>query len=205
MKHFYQFFLFLMIISSVACSNKVSYEELNFKSDIAQFKGEPYTGNFFETYPNGSTKQEGEFKDGVPVGKLIRYHENKQIQSEEIFVVKVSKKGKTRSYLDGVSKEYYENGKPKSIQTYKMGDKDGLHEFFNDNGFKYSSINYRFDKKHGSFVEYYDDGKEGKLKNKGSYNMGEADGEFLQYNENGKLYRKALYKNGTMISEEHYD
>jgi antitoxin component YwqK of YwqJK toxin-antitoxin module len=195
MKNFYSVCFFLFVTFLVSCGNKVSYEELDFKSDIAQYKGKPYTGSFFQSFPNGDIKWEGQFKDGLKVGKFTRYFDNKQILQEDSYIIKVYV-DKPFSLQDGVQKQFHENGKPSYIFNYKEGDKEGLQESFNSNGFKYKIENYKDGKLEGEKIEYQYEGLEGVLKFKCNYQKGKPDGEMLQYWNDGTLWRKVFFKNG---------
>lgn len=195
MKNFYSFCFYLFVTFLVSCGSKVSYEELNFKSDIAQYKGKPYTGSFFKSFPNGDIQLEGQYKDGLKVGKFTRYFKNKQILQEDNYIIKVYSV-KPFSLKDGVQKQFYENGKPSYILNYKEGDKEGVQEFFNENGYKYLTENYKNDKLDGEKIEYQSKGLEGVLKFKCNYKKGKCDGEMLQYWDDGTLSRKVFFKDG---------
>jgi uncharacterized protein len=195
MKKKYSFIIFSFLISLIACNSKVSFEELDFKSDIAQYKGKPYTGSFFQSFPNGDIKWEGQFKDGLKVGKFTRYLDSKQVFQEKSYIIKVYV-DKPFSLEDGIQKEFHENGKPSYIVNYKEGDREGLHEFFNKNGFKWMTENYKNDKLEGEKIQYQIEGLEGVLKFKCNYKNGKPDGEMLQYWNDGTLSRKVFFKDG---------
>jgi antitoxin component YwqK of YwqJK toxin-antitoxin module len=187
----------------VSCGNKISYDELTFKSRIAQYNGKPYTGSFFESFPNGDIEREGQFKDGLKVGKFTRYHENKKIREEDNYIIK-DFAGETISVNHGVSKRLSENGIPEYIFNYNNGYKEGLQESFNSIGFKYLIENYKLGKLEGEKIEYQYGGPSGVLKFKCSYKSGKPDGEMIQYHSNGVVWRKAFFKEGKQEGVEEY-
>jgi len=76
--------------------------------------------------------------------------------------------------LDGLIKEYYENGQIKSEMYYKSGNLDG------------------------PATEYYENGQ---VYIQESYKDGELDGESFNFNEDGSLRSKAVYKNGELVGD----
>ena len=52
---------------------------------------------------------------------------------------------------------------------------------------------FRDGKKHGSWVDYYDNGQ---LFEKGTFKNGDFDGSWVWYWSNGQLFKKGTYKNG---------
>ena len=206
MKNFYIGWFFLFPTSLISCDNKVSVDELTLKKgDIVQYKGKPYTGSVFESFPNGDIRKEGQYRDGLKVGKFVEYYENKQIREEKNYIINSNSEGILRSYPDGEFKSFFENGNLLSIQRYISGKQDGLQEYFNQNGYKCRILNYKDGLLEGEQLSYQCNGPEGVLEEKSFYKSGKKEGEYLQY-RNGILRIKRFFNEGNLIGvEEIYD
>ena len=196
MKNLYNVFFILFVTSLISCGNKVSVDELTIRGGIVQYKGKPYNGSAFESYPNGDIKSEGRFADGIKVGRIVEYYENKQISSEEYYIIDKNSKGIPTSYADGEHKYFYETGKLRYVERYRRGLQDGLEEHFSETGFKFTSTNYKDGQKEGMDIQYQYEGLEGVLKFKCNYRYGKPDGEMLSYFNDGTLSDKSFFING---------
>jgi antitoxin component YwqK of YwqJK toxin-antitoxin module len=86
--------------------------------------------------------------------------------------------------INGKNKEYYENGKLKIDSNYKDGKIDGEYKLYYENGKLEMDSNYKDGKINGKNKEYYENGK---LKIDSNYKDGKIDGEYKLYYENGNL------------------
>lgn len=96
-------------------------------------------------------------------------------------------------------KEYYDNGKIKSITMYRKDafccrfsvEKDEL-TFFKHNKDLY---------KEGPYISFYENGK---LREKGSYKLGEKNGVWTNWYEKGQKMSEELYKSGLLFKSKNW-
>ena len=94
---------------------------------------------------------------------------------------------------DGIIKEYYENGRVKTIRTYKQGVPEGISQFYYDNGDPMFTHNYSNGNKDGLSRWYY---RNGMVKYEYEYKGGLLDGMIYKYYQSGKLAAAWTYRNG---------
>jgi len=94
-----------------------------------------------------------------------------------------------------VQKEYYPNGKLKSVLNYKKGQLQGIALYYYENGILKERVNYRKGKRERTGTTYYESGK---LKEEISYVNGKREAVKL-YNENGELVSESIYKDGKLV------
>jgi len=82
-----------------------------------------------------------------------------------------------------VKKEYYPDGKLKSVLNYKKGQLEGIALYYYQNGQLKERVNYRRGKRERTGTTYYESGK---LKEEINYVDGKRKSVKL-YNENGEL------------------
>jgi len=82
-----------------------------------------------------------------------------------------------------VEKEYYPNGKLKSVLNYKKGQLEGIALYYHENGNLKERVNYRKGKRERTGTTYYESGK---LKEEITYEDGEPV-LVKAFDENGKL------------------
>ncbi|MCK5256606.1 MAG: toxin-antitoxin system YwqK family antitoxin, partial [Deltaproteobacteria bacterium] len=97
-----------------------------------------------------------------------------------------------------VKKEYYPDGKLKSVHNYKKGELEGIAIFYHPNGSLKERANYRKGKRERITTTYYESGK---LKGEISYVNGKREGITKLYNENGEIVSESFYKDDKLISE----
>ncbi len=102
---------------------------------------------------------------------------------------------------DSIWKSYYlKNTFPSQIAQYKLGKLHGLKEYFNDyTGAKVKEELYVNGLLHGIVKEWYTNGK---LSTIGKYNFGKKDSLFVNYNEDGNIYKETNYRNDTLHGME---
>jgi len=130
------------------------------------------------------------YKGTIYNGKYIRYWDDGTLS-------KVMEKG---SYLDdkreGVWEWYYENGQLNRKGSYIYGKMDGFWEEYYENGQLNWKGSYKNEKPvDGIYTEYHQNGQ---LKCKGSYLNGKRDDVWEFYYENGKLEEKGSFLNGNL-------
>jgi len=85
-----------------------------------------------------------------------------------------------------VEKEYYTNGKLKSVLNYKKGQLEGIALYYHENGNLKERVNYRKGKRERTGTTYYESGK---LKEEITYEDGEP------------VLVKVFDENGDLLSE----
>jgi antitoxin component YwqK of YwqJK toxin-antitoxin module len=89
-----------------------------------------------------------------------------------------------------VKKEYYPDGKLKSVLNYKKGKLEGIALYYYQNGQLKERVNYRKGKRERTGTTYYESGK---LKEEITYVDGKRESIKL-YDENGKLISESTDK-----------
>jgi len=143
-------------------------------------------------YENGNPKFIGFFKDGKPVGELIRYYEDGTVKARMIYhanddTVKVSffyqnnklwaegiyvnmEKEGTWSYYS------YYSGKLVIKEKYLRGLKSGISSKFYESGALTEELEYKNDMKNGLWNQYYENGA---ARLKGNYELNLRTGSYL--------------------------
>ena len=145
------------------------------------------------------------YKNGKPIGEHKQYYENGKPKSSIIY----NDKGKSSSHNEfdengvlkvsmieidekkTVFKEYFSNGKLKSVENQTYNKKDGEWITYYDNGQLRQKLIYQKNKLIEN-VACFD--RNGKKINNGNFANGNGLVKF--YNEHGKMYKEAIYKNG---------
>jgi antitoxin component YwqK of YwqJK toxin-antitoxin module len=167
-------------------------------------------------YPDGKSIQyEGQFKDDRPFGKFnyyspegkinativhlsaekskaVFYHDNGAVMSEGIFINKLK---------DSLWYTYTKQNELSTIEPYKKnkldgvklvfyleGQQDGKPKILRKESYKDSSLN-------GIYEAFYTNGK---LKQKGAYDMGAPSGSWEDYSLKGTVIKRFAYKNGVL-------
>lgn len=138
-------------------------------------------------------KSEGMLIDGERDGTWKFYYSNGDVSSTELY-----KKGK----LEGVSKNFSENGKESGKYTYAAGERNGLEVLFHENGKIKSEGNYIEGNKWGVWNEYEPSGN---ISNSYFYHNDQKSDWAYEYLSNGKVYKKFKYLKGTLIEIHHCD
>ena len=97
-----------------------------------------------------------------------------------------------------VEKEYYPNGKLKSVLNYKKGQLEGIALYYYENGTLKERVNYRKGKRERTGTTYYESGK---LKEEITYVNGMRENVKL-YSEDGNLISESLYKDDKLVEEK---
>lgn len=94
---------------------------------------------------------------------------------------------------DGTIKEYYENGRIKTIRNYKQGVPEGTSQDFYDTGNPMFTHNYTKGRKDGLSRWYY---RNGMVKYEYEYKDGILEGMIYKYYQSGKMAAAWTYRNG---------
>lgn len=111
---------------------------------------------------------------------------------------------KDMSLVNGIVKDYFENGWLSYEGKYKDGKKVGIHKYWYDQ-YKVGDLASESVFKDGELISekvYYDDNQ---LWTEGTYKDGKEDGIHKgYYYKSGKLEYEQIWKNGKLISEKKY-
>jgi antitoxin component YwqK of YwqJK toxin-antitoxin module len=134
----------------------------------------------------GKKEVEQYFNMGKKEGRFISFQNNDKNDTLRLETYKYDK-------LDGIKKEFSENGKVKRIVYYKEGLPDGSHKQFNEEGKVIVDINFKEGKNHGNWTYYFDDGKVANIQN---WNKGIKNGEFKTMDDKGLILKQEFFKKG---------
>jgi len=103
---------------------------------------------------------------------------------------------KTNNNINGIVKDYYEDGKLKFEIHYKGGRFEGISKYYYENGKLISEAKFKNGKLEGISVIYYESGA---LNSEINYKNGEMEGSSKFYLENGKICSEVWFKNNHPI------
>ncbi|MDX1348738.1 MAG: hypothetical protein R3279_00750 [Putridiphycobacter sp.] len=192
----------------------VMYDSLERVSQELFYINDTLQNNILSYYPNGQIKSIESVKNGVKDGDSYVYNTEGDIVEEAYFEKgQLTKKQLINQYDEaglktGFWRTFYPNGTLKTEANYEAGKLNGLYKQYN----KYGSlevINYmQLDSISSNsrdivmielYREYYPGGVVEKVV--GGLTNGKKNGQYREYDENGKLINGFLYSNDTIIAE----
>jgi antitoxin component YwqK of YwqJK toxin-antitoxin module len=170
---------------------QIKIEDLEKVGELWTKKGDskPYTGDFKETFDNGTIKGTGSFVNGKLEGLRIQYYPNGKKETEKEY------KG---SYPHGKAKEFYENGTLEKEGEFINNKEHGTWTLYHANGQQKAILNFEDGVQNGPYFEY---DEQGNLTKQYYFKKGKAEysDAFMQLaNEAVKLSKQ--YKNQEAIS-----
>lgn len=152
-------------------------------------------GTWSKTFPNSRIYQyKGQFKDNKPVGTFTYYYITNTVKA-------VIKHGANAARSEAIF--YHENGKLMSYGIYRNLKKDSTWLNFTEIGKLLSTENYSNDLLNGKKTTYFTnnnpDDKRQRILSVANYTMGQFNGEYLEYYENGAISEKGTYAMGKKI------
>jgi antitoxin component YwqK of YwqJK toxin-antitoxin module len=142
------------------------------------------TGPWKVDYPNGTTRYEGHFLEGRPVGKMVRYYENGAVQARMEYDSTVD-----RSYTE----LYYENGKKAAEGWYVGREKDSVWTYYSEfDGSVRIREPYREGELQGTVKNYYPSGE---VSEEIQWEQNRKEGPWKQYYVDGSLRLESHYEN----------
>ena len=156
---------------------KVKDEDIE-KNDIRKFYTSKKLGkNIYNSVISETYYESGKLKSRITgtgnKAKLEGYYENGNLITEANLVNE--KMGElTKTYPEGIVKDYYSNGALKSKIEFKKGFGNGIYETYYENG---------------------------KLFEKTTMKNGKPDGKYEVYGPDGKLEESVFYKNGEVVNK----
>ncbi len=161
-----------------------------------------------KAYPDGKLVYKGFFKDDKPVGPMVRYYESGAVKAILNYDAKSEYAHARLLYEDGklaAQGVYYNSLKDSTwsyysyydrtltaTESYQKGMRQGRMTNFYSNGNVSEVLNWKNDKKHGVWEQYFPGGK---LKMMGYYTDDKLEDDFLVNYDNGNPYLKGYYVN----------
>lgn len=172
-------------------------------------------GYWEQRYPNGNIRYKGVFRDGKPVGELLRYYTDGNKMAVMNFDETGTKAEAELFYENGftAAKGNYVNEQRDSIwhfysqydegllmarENYRTGDKHGVSVIYFPNGEISQKLTYRNDLRHGEWKQFY---MGGTLKLEGHYENGSREGDFAMYTPEGRTEVEGYYEDNLMHGE----
>lgn len=156
-------------------------------------------------YDDGTLKEEGTFTHGLKNGYFKQYDRKGNLLSVSKYVNgEKEQKVEELSKLD-VKTDYWPNGKPKIIASYKNGVPEGVRREYNQEGKVEKSYIFHNGRiiaegvftesgeHQGLWKEYYEDHS---LKSEGNYKNDKKTGSWKYYYPNGRLQETGIYEKG---------
>jgi len=216
--------MFLMV--SVLYSQEITLEQLKIVDGTAWLGEKTYSGKCEGMHPNGKLMYSGKFKSGLKTGLWTEWDADGMKTAEELWkngkregqatyyyphgsykeqgLYKddwkqgvwtewdpLGKDIKQRNYI--LKTENYPSGTIQNQGLLKDGNKHGTWTSYTEDGFKKQEVNYNEGKIEGLLV-YYDE--KARKKKSETYLNDMLQGEYLEFNDEGKISIKGYYTKG---------
>jgi antitoxin component YwqK of YwqJK toxin-antitoxin module len=186
---------------------RLTYYRKGFITDIERINNIDHSGMrqgiwkfFYED--TGTLWLDGEFKNDLKHGYFKEFSKDGSLLSTSKYIDGILQENVAELAKLDIKTEYYQNGKPKVIASFKNGVPEGVRReyskdgkivagyFFSDGIVVGEGIIDESGSKDGPWKEYYTNGT---LKSEGLYNKGKRTGEWKFYHSNGKLEQTGNY------------
>ncbi|MCB0807453.1 MAG: toxin-antitoxin system YwqK family antitoxin [Bacteroidales bacterium] len=157
-------------------------------------------------YDNRQVKLEGEFKNDLKHGYFKEYSKDGSLLSTSKYIDGVLQEDVAELAKLDIKREYYPNGKVKTVASYKDETPEGIRREYSPEGDVVAGYIFKNGTmigegiindegiKDGPWKEYYPNGA---IKSEGTYNNGNRTGQWKFYHPNGQLEQIGSYnKNG---------
>lgn len=151
-------------------------------------------GPYKSYYESGNAETEGRYVKGLQDGTW--YYSYKTGKPEVTMVYRMGKEVKRR-YENGIFKEYYDSGIPKSEYSYENGLKDGSFTDWYDKGQYVQVPGTKEDQENG--IVYREKLEGTQIKVHGDYLDDKLEGEVIYYRENGSVEKIEEWTDGVLI------
>jgi len=175
---------------------KGRWKKMKTKLEGYTFSSNAKEGKWRYYFMDGDLHKEGTFKKDKEEGEWIEYFENGLV---------FQKKNFKEGYEDGIRETYNELGELLEKKIYKVGVfyEKTLRTEYNEKGIKISEHQLNSKKEfNGKYTGWYPNGV---VRSTGFYTNGKESGEWLEYDELGKLYLKMSFpKPGEILITRFY-
>jgi len=146
------------------------------------------TGEFRDSYADGSKRFIGNYKNGEADGSFTWYFPNGKVRTKGQYV---------NGEKNGEWLNYYESGKLKYKYTYNYGDLEGKYFNYYEDGTVEIEANYKYGEKEGAYTRYFWNGKK---RIESFYKNDELNGECKYYVPTGDLAIIRTYIEDILVS-----
>lgn len=173
-------------------------------------------GEWAKKYPNGRYSYVATFKDGRPVGKVNRYYPNGHFSAVITYDANSDtcrietfheKGGKTECkgvYVgqkrEGVWNFYMQDGTLLETSVYSKGKLHGQQALYYEDGNLLSITTWVDSLREGPYVQYFPSG--GKMA-EGTYHVDELNGDYKTWGSDGKVVSEGRYESGVKVGKWH--
>lgn len=155
-------------------------------------------------YDDGKVKLEGIYRDDKRNGYFKEYDDKGMLIDVAKYVNDERQEEAPELVKLDVKTDYYPNGKPKTVASYKGDTPEGIRREYDTTGKVIASFTFSKGKmiaegiiddegvKDGPWKEFYE---EGQLRAEGMYSLGKRIGRWRFYHENGSVEQEGTYNN----------
>jgi antitoxin component YwqK of YwqJK toxin-antitoxin module len=207
---------FLLIISSLLLSAGISAQSTDTLWNQTDALGQRQ-GHWKKLNPDGNLIYKGFFKDGKPVGKMVRFYENGKRRAELVYFegtditrakifYRTGSLAATGKYVnmvkDSVWRYYsYYSDDLMYTETYESGLKHGESRKFYPGGQIAEIMSWQLDIKHGPWKQFFEDSTTRLVS---WHDSNQLHGKYQVYNRNRILIMDGEYEHGKMDKTWHF-
>lgn len=185
---------------------KLVYYKKGYTTDIEHInridKANMKQGKWKYFYPGGNISLEGEFKNDLKHGYFKEFSENGDLISTSKYIDGILQEEVAELAKLDIKTEYYPNGRPKIVASYKDDVPEGVRREYSPDGkivagyvFKSGNlsgegITDEAGTRDGAWKEYYPNGA---VRSEGVYNKGKRVGEWKFFHPNGQIEQTGSY------------
>lgn len=174
-------------------NNLFTIKDYYANTNVKQFEANSHTkkepfefeGKVIWYYENGNKKFEGNYTQNIKNGVFTNYYSNGAVMNKQEFKNDVQ---------EGVFQQYFPWGDVKLNASIRDGKPEGLYESYDFRGF----TKEKYTLKNGLLSGNYETYRKGIIQYKGSALAGKADGQCYVFNDNGKLRKSFIVKDGKL-------
>ncbi len=182
--------LFLMFLTcSILVGQEVDIDNLTVKSGRYFQRSKPYSGSVYDKYFLGGVSLSGKMENGFRIGIWETFFSNGKVEIESTY--------KNNQVV--LEREFYKNGKTKSVSRFQDGSFHGSFKSFYENGMKKTVGSYSKGRWIGEYVMYNKSGKKMFVTN--YLEGGVTHGYQITFHGNGNPMTKTYYQNGNKSGE----
>lgn len=170
----------------------IGHEDINEKVGVTNYVDGYITGIVSRYHKNsmGSFLVEINYKYSLPCGEILYYNEKGVLEGSTTFEYGIKQ---------GISREYYENGKVKTEVNYVDDEEQGEKKTYSPTGELLNTVYYDKGSLNGYLITFY---KNMTKNSECNYVNGLEEGEKKVYDEQGVLKEKSMYKGGYLHGEQ---
>ena len=172
-------------------------------------------GHWIRTDKDGSKIYEGDFKDGLETGTFTYYYPNGAVRIRNTYTVPghlclheaydnqghlLARGQYNQRNRDGLWQFYAEDGRLVKEAAYRMGIKEGRHVIYERSGDTAEVCHWQNNRRHGRWWKRL--GQKAYIT--ATYQNGNIEGRLVEYDEEGRLARESQYSGGLKHGDSRY-